>query len=225
MGWTAEEISADYGEDLACEPFINNQRTNLGFRCQVKTTATGRGTARETANGYSVRISRSLIAHWAGSYVPVLLLVADVRQGRVYWTEATSIARDLVSRPTTPLTTVRVSKDNLLDFSAHEHILAALQKFYASLLRLTKPSLKCTIYPALMPTYRCAPMRPLLDIAAQLGGKRGPCNSTIRDTGHRPAAVVYDTSIARITYAGTIIHSLIGEPVTQGVFGDSPRAT
>jgi hypothetical protein len=36
--WTADIIKSDFGEDIDCNVFINNTRTNYHLRCQVKST-------------------------------------------------------------------------------------------------------------------------------------------------------------------------------------------
>jgi hypothetical protein len=40
LGWTADIIHSDYGEDLDCEVYVDGHRTALHFRCQVKSTRT-----------------------------------------------------------------------------------------------------------------------------------------------------------------------------------------
>ncbi len=36
--WTADLIKSDFGEDIDCNVFIDNTRTNYHLRCQVKST-------------------------------------------------------------------------------------------------------------------------------------------------------------------------------------------
>ncbi|WP_437632026.1 DUF4365 domain-containing protein [Sorangium sp. So ce854] len=159
-GWTAEAIKEeDYGEDLHCTIFINRQRTNLYFRCQVKSRTIDSSYVRKLASGdFSVSVSTSTLRAWARSLFPTLLIVYDEEDDCLYWTNATKQILEDMSILAQDSATIRIFHNNKLNTS-REQLLIEIQHFYEQLLRLTSPTIECLIYPLQMPHYR-APSPP-----------------------------------------------------------------
>ncbi|PZP43276.1 MAG: hypothetical protein DI598_15950, partial [Pseudopedobacter saltans] len=89
--WTADFIKSDFGEDIDCNIFIDNTRTNYHLRCQVKSTTKDSEYVKELKNGdFSVSISSGLLKAWLRSYFPVFLVVYEEKTGLCYWTIPTS---------------------------------------------------------------------------------------------------------------------------------------
>lgn len=49
--WTADIIKSDFGEDIDCNIFIDNARTNYHLRCQVKSTTEDSEYVKKLKNG------------------------------------------------------------------------------------------------------------------------------------------------------------------------------
>src|SRR5687768_17050719 len=76
--WTAEIIKSDFGEDIDCNVFLDNTRTNYHLRCQVKSTTKDSEYVKQLKNGdYSVSISSGVLKAWLSSYFPVFLIVYE----------------------------------------------------------------------------------------------------------------------------------------------------
>src|SRR6185312_2368917 len=86
FGWTSDIIKSDYGEDIDGNVFIDNSRTNLHFRCQVKSTKRDSNYIRELKNGdYSVSIDSTILRTWLTSFFPVFLVVYNEDTDTCYW--------------------------------------------------------------------------------------------------------------------------------------------
>jgi len=86
FGWTADIIKSDYGEDIDCNIFIDNIRTNYHFRCQVKSSKKDSEYVREIANGdYSLSISSDTLRAWLISYFPVFIIIYEENSDTCYW--------------------------------------------------------------------------------------------------------------------------------------------
>jgi hypothetical protein len=151
-GWTANHLGADYGEDLACNIFTAEQRTNFYFRVQVK--GTGEKRTRRYANGdYCVQISADICRQWRSEYFPIFLAVYDESLGKSFW----ACVSDALGNRQLPLNkkeiNFRVPKNNEL-VRGKESISAAVGSFYKTLLRLENPCLACNVFSVRMPRHR-----------------------------------------------------------------------
>jgi hypothetical protein len=84
LGWTVNEIGEDYGRDFEIEVFRNTQSTGISFSVQLKSSvapaysADGEFVSQELDRPNALYLARE-IRH------PVLLIVADVAQQRLFW--------------------------------------------------------------------------------------------------------------------------------------------
>lgn len=153
-GWTADEIASDYGEDLDCNIFINHRRTELYFRCQVKSTTKDGQYIRFLKSGnISVSIETSLASFWLTSYYPVLLVIYIDDTREIYWENATQYLRKNLDKLTKKRISIHVNKNNLITQS-QANIKKNIQEFYAQILRLVSPQFVCKVIPVLMPEYK-----------------------------------------------------------------------
>lgn len=153
-GWTADVCQSDYGEDLECHVFADQQRTPIYFRCQVKSSADAAKHVRRKASGdFSVSITGSLCQEWLLAYFPVLLVVYDETEDRAYWVNATDVVRvRLGGMFRKSLSLVVPVKNCLAD--GRDAIAAQLSSFYTRLFRIESEELERTVLPLLMPRYR-----------------------------------------------------------------------
>jgi hypothetical protein len=155
-GWTADIVSSDYGEDLDCFIFVDNRRTSLHFRCQVKSTADTEDDVRHLKSGdFSVSISTSTCKQWLLSYFPVLLVVYDSTTERIWWGDATEQVRKKMNKLSQKTITLHVSR---LLAESQSQVTDTVQQFYSQLMRLSSKALMCQVYPVIMPGYRAIPM-------------------------------------------------------------------
>jgi hypothetical protein len=194
-GWTGDRISSDYGEDLDCTIFIDNQRTGLHFRCQVKSLGEESRYVKTLSDGtFSVRLKTSTCKAWLLSYFPVLLVVYDPGSKISFWTNATMQIRENLSALSQRTMTLRVRNRPSLQES-RQAIICQIQSFYAGLLRLSSPTLECEVFPLLMPGYRALPYYQVYEL--KLASSQLALMSTPRHIDSFPAW-------------GTSLHSLQG---------------
>lgn len=156
--WTADIIKSDFGEDIDCNVFINNTRTNYHLRCQVKSTTKDSDYVKQLKNGdYSVSISSGLLKAWLSSYFPVFLVVYEEDTDLCYWTNPTKQILENPSKLEKDNPSVRVSKNNLLNKESREVILNEVKQFYYKIQRLDEATISCKVTPLLMPDYRVIP--------------------------------------------------------------------
>lgn len=159
-GWLSEPITADYGEDLLCEIFINNKRTALHFRCQVKSFYSNNGQIRQLKNGqFSVPISKGTLNAWANSYYPIIIAIYDEKTDSIYWDDVTTRVKEKVRDSHSKTVSLRVSKNELS--STRVQLESSINRFYSKLFSLEAPEFKCKIFPVFMPEYRSLTMEEL----------------------------------------------------------------
>ena len=152
-GWTADIAQSDYGEDVESNIFVEGQRTNLYFRCQVKGKSLG-DQVTEVDDGYlSVTIKASICRQWVEEFFPVFIAVYDVESDRAYWCDPMPQLRADYSRLGQESISFRISREADLT-NSRQHLSGEVEKFYAKLLRLEDFSLTCDVFPVLMPGYR-----------------------------------------------------------------------
>jgi Domain of unknown function (DUF4365) len=153
-GWTADSIDSDYGEDLDCNIFTNQQRTAFHFRCQVKSSRRDSKYLRRLKNGYiSVKISSSLARFWIISYYPVLLVIYVDDADETYWIDATHYLRENLNELAKKQIIIRVNTASQLSQNQSE-VEKTVQNFYSQMLRFSSPSIKSYIIPVIMPDYK-----------------------------------------------------------------------
>lgn len=158
FGWTADLIKSDFGEDIDCNIFIDNLRTNYYLRCQVKSTKNKSDYIKILKNGdYSVKINSGLLRAWISSYFPVFLIVYDQDKDLCYWTLPVKEILKTPSRLDKKEPVIHVSKKNIFNHKAKDIILNKVLAFYSKILRLNESIIECKITPVLMPGYRVIP--------------------------------------------------------------------
>lgn len=162
--WTADLIKSDFGEDIDCNVFIDNIRTNYHLRCQVKSSKQDSDYVKELQNGdFSVSISSGLLKAWLSSYFPVFLVVYDENSDLCYWTVPIKQILENPSKLEKENPSIRVSKDNLLNNNSKESILSEVKAFYHKIMRLDEATISCNVTPVLMPNYRVIPFHNFSD--------------------------------------------------------------
>lgn len=155
FGWTADIIQSDYGEDLDCNIFIKSQRTNLHFRCQVKSRGKDSTYVKELrSNKYSVAIETSILQTWITCMFPIFLIVYDKEKDELFWDMP---VRQFMESPTVlnqKKITIHVSKEKALTRNSQDEIIKEVQDFYNRLLRLNSAKIECQVIPVIMPKYR-----------------------------------------------------------------------
>lgn len=162
--WAADIIKSDFGEDIDCNIFIDNTRTNYHLRCQVKSTSKDSEYVRKLKNGdFSVSISSGLLKAWLSSYFPVFLIVYEEESNLCYWTVPVKQILESPSQLERQKPTIRVSKQNQFDISSKSSILNEVELFYRKFLRLEESKITCKVIPILMPNYRIVPFHNFSD--------------------------------------------------------------
>lgn len=156
--WTADLIKSDFGEDIDCNVFIDNTRTNYHLRCQVKSTKKDSDYVKELQNGdYSVSISSGLLKAWISSYFPVFLVIYEADSDLCYWTVPIKQILENPSKLEKENPSIHVSKNNIFNQTSKEQIQKEVTDFYHKILRLDESTIECRITPILMPNYRVIP--------------------------------------------------------------------
>lgn len=152
-GWTADKIISDYGEDLDCQVFINNLKTQYHFRCQIKSTEKNQNFIRLLKNGdFSVSIDSEQAKSWLLAYYPVFLIVFDKSLGNHFWVNSNSYIKSNLKKISQKSITFRIPASNILTDSK-DSLLTEIKNFYANIFHLDEPILSTNIYPIIMPNY------------------------------------------------------------------------
>ncbi len=152
-GWTSDIVESDYGEDLYCEVFVDNRRTALNFRCQVKSYYSNKGQVRKLRSGcFSISIARSVCSIWAKSYFPIVLAVYDEQEDVVYWSDISHQVREKVTSSVNESISLIIKNNDLR--STKSLLESQVCDFYSKLLSISEPMFSCTLYPVLMPQHR-----------------------------------------------------------------------
>lgn len=155
FGWTADIIQSDYGEDLDCNIFIKNQRTNLHFRCQVKSLGKDSSYIEELkSNKYSIPIETTILQTWITCMFPVFLIIYNEETDEMFWDMP---VRQFMESPTElnqKKASIHVCKKKKLNRNSRDEITKEVQSFYNKLLRLDNAKIECQVIPVIMPKYR-----------------------------------------------------------------------
>ncbi len=156
--WTADIIKSDFGEDIDCNVFIDNSRTNYHLRCQVKSTTKDSEYIKLLKNGnYSVSISSSTLKAWLTSYFPVFLIIYEEDSDLCFWCNPIEQVLKNPSKLEKESPSIQVPNKNIFNSSSKETILEEVKKFYRKIQRLEESIIECKVVPILMPNYRIIP--------------------------------------------------------------------
>ena len=162
--WTADLIKSDFGEDIDCNVFIDNTRTNYHLRCQVKSTKKDSQYIRKLKNGdYSISISSGLLQTWIRSFFPIFLIVYDEASDLCFWTVPVKQIMENPSKLEKEKTSIHVPKNNLFNLNSKSQIQKEVINFYHKILRLDESKIECSVTPVLMPNYRVIPAHSYFD--------------------------------------------------------------
>jgi hypothetical protein len=156
--WTADIIKSDFGEDIDCNVFIDNSRTNYHLRCQVKSTTKDSEYVKLLQNGnYSVSIGSSTLKAWLTSYFPVFLIIYEEDSDLCFWCNPIEQVLKNPSKLEKENPSIQVPNKNIFNSSSKETILEEVKKFYRKIQRLEESIIECKVIPILMPNYRIIP--------------------------------------------------------------------
>jgi hypothetical protein len=156
--WTADIIKSDFGEDIDCNVFIDNSRTNYHLRCQVKSTTKDSEYVKLLQNGnYSVSIGSSTLKAWLTSYFPVFLIIYEEDSDLCFWCNPIEQVLKNPSKLEKENPSIQVPNKNIFNSSSKETILEEVKKFYRKIQRLEESIIECKVVPILMPNYRIIP--------------------------------------------------------------------
>lgn len=152
-GWTSDKIISDYGEDLECQVFINNLKTQYHFCCQIKSTEKNKNFIRKLKNGdFSVSIDTEQAKSWLLAYHPVLLIVYDVSLKNHFWINSSNYIKSNIHKMSQKSINFKIPSSNILKDSK-DLLLTEIKNFYANIFHLDEPILSTNIYPIIMPNY------------------------------------------------------------------------
>lgn len=156
--WTADLIKSDFGEDIDCNIFIDNLRTNYHLRCQVKSSAANSQYVKKLRSGdYSVSIDSNTLRAWLTSYFPVFLIIYEEDSELCYWCNPVEQILKTPSSLQSSKPSIRVLKKNTFDLSSKDMILDEVKKFYRKIQRLDESTIQCKVLPVIMPGYKIVP--------------------------------------------------------------------
>lgn len=155
FGWTADIIQSDYGEDLDCNIFIKSQRTNLHFRCQVKSLGKNSSYIKELkSNEYSIPIETTILQTWITCMFPVFLIIYNEETDEMFWGMPVKQFMESPTKLNQKKVSIRVNKEKGLNKDSRDEITKEVQSFYNKLLRLDNAKIECQVIPVIMPKYR-----------------------------------------------------------------------
>lgn len=158
--WTADIIKSDFGEDVDCNIFIDNSRTNYHLRCQVKSTKKDSEYVKKLKNGsYSVSIASDILRVWLTSFFPVFLIVYEEESDECYWCNPVNQILQKPSKLEKEKPSIQILKENKFDLSSKQLILDEVKNFYRKIQRLDESYIECEILPVLMPNYKIIPFQ------------------------------------------------------------------
>jgi hypothetical protein len=158
--WAASYIKSDFGEDVDCNIFIDTLRTNLYFRCQVKSTCDPKKKryVRKLKSGdYSISIKTRHLKAWLFSYYPVLLIIYDDKEDCLYWADPLEQTKDNLNSLTKKTMTIHVKHERVLSSSQND-IENLVKEYYKNLLRIDSNEISCMVFPIIMPGYKLMPL-------------------------------------------------------------------
>lgn len=156
--WTADIIKSDFGEDIDCNIFIDNTRTNYHFRCQVKSTAKDSDYVKRLKNGnFSVSIDSGTLRAWLTSYFPVLLIIYEEDTDSCFWCNPINQILKAPSKLEKNKPSIHVPIENTFNAKSKGTILEEVERFYHKIQRLDESLTECKVIPLIMPNYKIIP--------------------------------------------------------------------
>lgn len=135
-GWTVEDLSKDYGEDLLVRIFENGSATPLSFFVQAKATDNLSRYRDENSNFIRYPVKSEHLAHWNRFQEPVLLTLWESQSDKTFWTFVQHVFAqlhatcDLKERKTIK---IPISCDDLIDSEGLHRIQSLTKARYARL--------------------------------------------------------------------------------------------
>lgn len=156
--WPADIIKSDFGEDIDCNVFIDNARTNYHLRLQVKSTTKDSSYVKQLNNGnYSVSIDSDTLRAWLTSYFPVFLIIYEEDSDSCFWCNPIEQILKTPSKLEKEKPSIQVPRKNEFNFKSKDAILEEVKRFYHKIQRLDEAITECKVIPLLMPRYRIIP--------------------------------------------------------------------
>jgi hypothetical protein len=136
-GWTVEDLSKDYGEDLLVRIFDHGVSTPLSFFVQAKATDNLPHFLSKRTNSFGCPVSTEHLKHWARFQEPVILTLWDSQSDETFWTcvqEAKTGHRR--ASPSMRMTAhIRIPCENRLDDRGLRHLRLFTLARYKRLMR------------------------------------------------------------------------------------------
>ena len=85
-GWTVEDLTKDYGEDLLVRIFENGHTTPLSFFVQSKATDNLPRYFDADSNSFQYPLNTEHLLHWEQFHEPIILTLWDSQSDDTYWT-------------------------------------------------------------------------------------------------------------------------------------------
>jgi hypothetical protein len=138
IGWTVEDISKDYGEDILVRIFKRGSTTPLNFFVQAKATDNIARYLKKEDDAFSFQIDNEHLDKWSGLHEPVFLTLWDSQSDKTYWVCIQNAMAKLSSATNfkTRLTTrISIPRSNLLDDEGIRRLHAITSTRYKRLLQ------------------------------------------------------------------------------------------
>lgn len=116
-GWTVEDLSKDYGEDLLVRIFDHGVSTPLSFFIQAKATDNLAHFLVKRTNSFSYPVSTEHLKHWSRFQEPVILTLWDSKSDETFWTcvQETKIGYRRTSPSARMTVHIPIPRENRLD--------------------------------------------------------------------------------------------------------------
>ncbi|GEP41282.1 DUF4365 domain-containing protein [Brevifollis gellanilyticus] len=113
LGWVANDLHRDYGEDMMVSVFRDGFATPTHFFVQLKATQDINRLYRAKRNGFAVSLDCGLVTKWLSSSVATMLLLYDQENDLFYWDYVQYVMR--TGAPKSQKTvSVTIKRDRLL---------------------------------------------------------------------------------------------------------------
>lgn len=113
LGWVANDLHRDYGEDMIVTVFRDGLATPIHFFVQIKSTQSAEKAFRPRFNGFAVPLRTSLVKKWRDSAVAIFVLLFDQTREIFYWDYIQHLVQDEINTSRKSLT-IHISKDRVL---------------------------------------------------------------------------------------------------------------
>lgn len=118
-GWTVENLTKDYGEDLLVRIFSSGAATALSFFVQAKATDNISKYRHRAGTFYLYPVKSTHLRHWERFWQPVIFTLWDSRTDTAYWesvqTFCESLPKKRISRKGPKSTKICIPTDNMFN--------------------------------------------------------------------------------------------------------------